>query len=93
MAMLRYADELRKPEDFFDEVPTEKPAKEMVDLAVQLITKKSWRLPPREIRKPLSDGVEGAGSGEAQGQENHFYPGSAPLPWGKRGRSDGCAKG
>ena len=27
MEMLRYAEELRKPEDFFDEVPPEKPAK------------------------------------------------------------------
>ena len=41
MEMLRYAEELRKPEDFFDEVPPEKPAKEMVDLAVQLVTQKS----------------------------------------------------
>lgn len=49
MAMLRYADELRKPEDFFDEVPTEKPAKEMVDLAVQLITKKSGAFHPEKF--------------------------------------------
>ncbi|MDO9381275.1 MAG: Ku protein [Hyphomicrobiaceae bacterium] len=41
MEMLRYADELRQPEDYFDEIPTAKPDKEMVDLAVQLITKKS----------------------------------------------------
>lgn len=41
MEMLRYADELREPADFFDEVPSTKPEKEMVDLAVQLITKKS----------------------------------------------------
>lgn len=41
MEMLRYADELRKPEDFFDEVPGTKPDREMVDLAVQLIEKKS----------------------------------------------------
>ena len=41
MEMLRYAEELRRPEDFFDEVPGTKPDKEMVDLAVQLIGKKS----------------------------------------------------
>lgn len=41
MEMLRYADELRQPEDYFDEIPSAKPDKEMVDLAVQLITKKS----------------------------------------------------
>jgi DNA end-binding protein Ku len=41
MEMLRYATELRKPADYFDEVPAAKPDKEMVDLAVQLIEKKS----------------------------------------------------
>lgn len=41
MEMLRYADELREPADYFDEIPSTKPEKEMVDLAVQLITKKS----------------------------------------------------
>ena len=46
MEMLRYADELRKPADFFDEVPGTKPDKEMVDLAVQLIGKKSAAFKP-----------------------------------------------
>jgi len=38
---LRYADELRAPAEYFDEVPTAKPQKDMVDLAVQLVEKKS----------------------------------------------------
>ena len=46
MEMLRYADELRDPADFFDEVPGTKPDKEMVDLAVQLIGKKSAAFKP-----------------------------------------------
>lgn len=50
MEMLRYADELRKPEDFFDEVPTSKPDKEMVDLAVQLIGKKSATFAPQKFQ-------------------------------------------
>ena len=41
MELLRYADELRHPTAYFDEVPEAKPQKEMVDLAVQLIDKKS----------------------------------------------------
>lgn len=41
LELLRYAEELRDPADFFDEVPTSKPDKEMVDLAVELIKKKS----------------------------------------------------
>ncbi|HYD14969.1 MAG TPA: Ku protein [Hyphomicrobium sp.] len=46
MEMLRYEEELRKPADFFDEVPGTKPDKEMVDLAVQLIGKKSGAFKP-----------------------------------------------
>ncbi len=48
MEMLRYADELRDPADFFDEVPNARPDKEMVDLAVQLITKKSSKFAPEK---------------------------------------------
>ena len=46
MELLRYEEELRKPADFFDEVPGTKPDKEMVDLAVQLIGKKSGAFKP-----------------------------------------------
>ncbi|WP_365888492.1 Ku protein, partial [Ensifer sp. SSB1] len=46
MEMLRYEEELRKPADFFDEVPGTKPDKEMVDLAVQLIGKKTAAFKP-----------------------------------------------
>jgi DNA end-binding protein Ku len=49
MSMLRYAEELRKPEDFFDEVPPEKPSKEMVDLAVQLISQKTAPFKPESF--------------------------------------------
>jgi DNA end-binding protein Ku len=41
MEMLRYAVELRDPADFFDEIPSAKPQKDMVDLATQLIGQKS----------------------------------------------------
>jgi DNA end-binding protein Ku len=41
MEMLRYTEELRNPAEYYDEVPSAKPDKEMVDLAVQLIEKKS----------------------------------------------------
>lgn len=46
MELLRYAEELREPADYFDEIPSMKPDKEMVDLAVQLITKKSSAFAP-----------------------------------------------
>ena len=41
LEMLRYAPELRNPADFFDEIPSGKPAKDMVELASQLIAQKS----------------------------------------------------
>ena len=48
MEMLRYAQELRDPADYFDAVPTAKPDKEMIDLAVQLIGKKSSTFNPEK---------------------------------------------
>jgi DNA end-binding protein Ku len=41
MELLRYADELRDPADYFTEVPAGAPPKEMVALATQLIEQKS----------------------------------------------------
>lgn len=41
MVMLRYADELRDADDYFDDLPTTKPDKELVDLAVELIGRKA----------------------------------------------------
>jgi DNA end-binding protein Ku len=49
MTMLRYADELKDPASFFDEVPTAKPDKEMIDLAVELIGRKSGKFKPEEF--------------------------------------------
>lgn len=41
LELIRYADELRKPEDYFAEVPGKKPSAEMIELAMELISKKS----------------------------------------------------
>lgn len=50
MEMLRYAEELRDPADYFESVPAMKPDKEMVDLAVQLIEKKSAPFSPKKFQ-------------------------------------------
>ena len=50
MEMLRYADELRDPADFIDEAPDTKPQKEMIDLAVQLISKKTAPFDPVKFK-------------------------------------------
>ena len=49
MEMLRYADEIKKAAPFFDEVPNAKPDKEMIDLAVELIERKSGRFAPNDF--------------------------------------------
>lgn len=49
MEMLRYADELKEPGQFFDEVPSLKPDKEMVDLAVELIERKAGTFTPKQF--------------------------------------------
>ncbi len=48
MEMLRYPEELRQPADYFEEVPSAKPEKEMVDLAVQLIGQKATAFKPEK---------------------------------------------
>jgi DNA end-binding protein Ku len=50
MEMLRYANELRDSSDYFGEVPKVKPDKEMIDLALQLIEKKSGPFNPEKFQ-------------------------------------------
>ena len=58
MEMLRYAEELRDPADFFTEVPQTKPQKEMIDLAVQLIEQKSAPFDPSAYRDHYQDALK-----------------------------------
>jgi DNA end-binding protein Ku len=67
--MLRYADELREPEDFFDEVPTAKPEKEMVDLAVQLITKKSAAFHPEKFENHYQTALQALVTAKVKGKK------------------------
>lgn len=57
MEMLRYSEELRKPADYFDEVPNAKPDKEMIDLAVQLIGKKTAAFKPEAYTDKYQDAL------------------------------------
>jgi DNA end-binding protein Ku len=50
MEMLRYANELRDTSDYFGEVPKIKPDKEMIELATQLIEKKSGPFNPDKFQ-------------------------------------------
>jgi DNA end-binding protein Ku len=57
MEMLRYDDELRDATPFFEDVPNEKPDKEMVDLAVELIERKSGKFTPMEFHNHYGEAL------------------------------------
>ena len=69
MEMLRYADELRTPKDFFDEVPTIKPDKEMVDLAVELIDKKSGPFHPEQFEDHYQNALKKLVQAKSKGRK------------------------
>jgi len=58
MEMLRYVEELRQPDEFFGEVPSAKPQKEMVDLAVQLIEQKTAPFKPEAYQDHFQEALK-----------------------------------
>lgn len=69
LEMLRYADELREPADFFEEVPDEKPQKEMIDLAVQLIKQKSAPFKPEQFEDRYQQALKALVQQKMKGQK------------------------
>jgi len=80
MEMLRYADELKKPAQFFDEVPSGKPDKEMIDLAVELIGRKSGKFAPAEFENHYATALRELVQKKMKGQKI-----TAPLEEAPRG--------
>lgn len=69
MEMLRYADELKEPAGFFEEVPTGKPDKEMVDLAVELIERKSGKFTPTQFKNHYAEALRDLVRKKMKGQK------------------------
>ena len=69
MEMLRYAEELKDPEQFFDEVPTGKPDKEMVDLAIELIGRKSGKFTPAQFKNHYAEALRALVNKKMKGQK------------------------
>jgi DNA end-binding protein Ku len=69
MEMLRYAEELKDADAFFDEVPTGKPEKEMVDLAVELIERKSGKFQPDEFKNHYAAALRDLVNKKMKGQK------------------------
>ena len=88
---LRYAEELRTPKDFFDEVPTIKPDKEMVDLAVDSSTEVQARF-ILSSSKIIISRIEEARAGQVEGPQDHCRAGRASSKRRECGRFDGCAE-
>ena len=82
MTMLRYADELKDAAPFFDEVPTAKPEKEMVDLAVELINRKSGKFKPEEFENHYATALRELVEKKMKGQKI-IAPHEEAAPRGK----------
>ena len=82
MVMLRYADELRDPAVFFEDVPTEKPDKEMVDLAVELIERKAGKFAPEQFENHYHTGLKELVDKKTKGQKI-IAPHEEAAPRGK----------
>jgi len=84
MEMLRYAEELKDPDAFFDEVPTAKPEKELVDLAVELIGRKSGKFTPAQFKNHYAEALRALVNKKMKGQKviaphEEIAPGGAKV--------------
>ena len=82
MTMLRYADELKDPAPFFEDIPTEKPDKEMVDLAVELIERKSGDFTPEQFENHYATALRELVDKKTKGQKI-IAPHEEAAPRGK----------
>jgi len=84
MEMLRYANELKEAEQFFDEVPSMKPDKEMIDLAVELIERKAGDFAPDDFEDHYATALRELVNKKMKGQKikaphEEAAPGSAKV--------------
>jgi DNA end-binding protein Ku len=82
MEMLRYANELRDPAEYFDKIPAMKPAKELTDLAVQLINSKSGPFQPEEFQDHYGTALRELVDKKVKGQKIIAAP-ESPRDGGK----------
>jgi len=84
MEMLRYADELREPTEYFEEVPSIKPDKELIDLAVELIERKTGDFAPEKFEDHYATALRELVQKKMKGQKikaphEEAAPGSAKV--------------
>ncbi|MGE8942662.1 Ku protein [Leptospira interrogans] len=83
LEMLRYANELKDPAEFFDKVPEMKPPKEMIDLAVQLIDSKAGPFKADEFEDHYATALTELVQTKVKGQAILAPPEAAPARTGK----------
>jgi DNA end-binding protein Ku len=82
MQILRYADEVRKADPFFDKVPSIKLDQEMIALATQLIDRKSSdEFKPEKYRNHYADAVKALVAQKMKGHK--IVTAQEPMPTGK----------
>ena len=66
---LRYNNEVRDEQEYFDDIPDVKVSKDMLDLAKHILETKKAKFDPVEIRGPLRNRAQGTDRGQAGRQE------------------------
>ena len=70
METLRYADEVRKAQSYFAEIPEDKPSEDLLDLATTLIDKKSAPFRPGEFHDRYVDALKALVEKKAKSKSN-----------------------
>ena len=72
MEILRYADELKAPKTYFNDLPDAKVDPEMVSLAAEIIKRASGPFNPQKFTDRLCGSAQGIGKRKIKGQTHHF---------------------
>ena len=85
---LRYKNEVRDEDKYFDEIPAVKVSKDMLELAEHILKSKKAKFDPHEIRGPLRGRAEQADQAKRAGKKP---PTAAGAEAEQRHQSDGRA--
>ena len=92
MGMLRYADELRNADEYFDELPATKPDKELVDLVVELISRKASPFDPTKFEDHYVTALKALIQDKLKGKRIIAHAEDGRPTGANVGRSYGCAE-
>ena len=87
---LRYPYELRDEDDYFDDIPSPRVSKDMVDLASHILDKKASTIRSAQIQGQVRGGAQGAGQAQGRRQDDRSAGGKGRGK--QRHRSDGCVE-